>query len=62
MAETFTQLDFLNNIFLLFFRGLVISVLLRIADFLFKSEYLTNIRSDPQTSQLIKLLTEVIFS
>ena len=39
---------------------LLISILLRVADFLFNSEYLINNRTDPATSHLIKLITETV--
>jgi hypothetical protein len=38
--------------------NLLITILLRITDFLFNSEYLSNNRNDPSTSHLIKLITE----
>ena len=40
---------------------LLITILLKVADFLFNSEFLVNNRSDPATSHLIKLITEVAF-
>lgn len=39
---------------------MLITILLRIADFLFNSEYLVNNRNDPATSNLIKLTTETV--
>ncbi len=38
---------------------MLITILLKVADFLFNSEYLLNNRNEPATSQLIKLMTEV---
>jgi hypothetical protein len=38
--------------------NLLITILLRITDFLFNSEYLSSNRNDPSTSHLIKLITE----
>ncbi len=39
---------------------MLITILLKIAEFLFNSEYLINNRNEPATSQLIKLTTEVL--
>jgi len=38
---------------------LLITILLKVSEFLFNSEYLVNNRHEPATSQLIKLMTEV---
>jgi hypothetical protein len=39
---------------------MLITILLRVAEFLFNSEYLVNNRNDPTTSHLIKLITETV--
>ena len=39
---------------------MLISILLRVTEFLFNSEYLMTSRNDPTTSSLIKLATEVL--
>ncbi len=38
---------------------LLITILLKVSEFIFNSEYLANNRHEPATSQLIKLMTEV---